>query len=696
MSVPQNRLPSQMSPMAAGGVSIDPSNGYVTATGGVMSNIDDYLRPKNKAKKMRNFHQFTRGCFSSGGGGWARDLASGLNAGAAFLDFGTYVDALGTKFLLAQVADKLYSYDIVAHAGTAVVTGLNSTALPCMRRAAPTLGITANPFTIYCNGKQEPIKIYNATAGNAPNTSATLGFTNGFLTETATIGGTITAGDKINISLTSTILTVSPTVVTYTVVAGDATTTIAGALATALNALATLSVAGLSATSAAAVITISYPQNAVVTFAQSVTGAATETVTLAAGPATPVFPGTFNGLRYTKPALCTPFASRMAYTGFANTGTSGNAVACQVLISSLGNAETFAQSTPTRATDAWSVPIPPELGLPTAITFFRPLTNVASEILVIGCQNGMAVVTGTDATSFNIQIQSDEFGIPSNRTFIKLDNMLAFLATDGFRVYTGQNTIQNLIPDTFTLDIYDEFLKIDRTKWQAAHAVHHRDTQEVWFWVPYTGDAGLCKHAFVFQYNTIDGQPIWYFIDNTICQASIEFNSTFYGGNDVGLVQKWYGVNNYDDASAGGAAQNIIPGSELILSYIGVGNPAQFCSVEHTVVGGGVNNQPNAPTYQKFLITAAACEKMDDGSTRMQQQQPINFLLQSTSKPQTALDTWVIGTAAFPSNDPKFLDDFVSIGHGRFWQMSLVCNDSSHNLDFTFLSTTLSVGGQRV
>lgn len=716
MSVPQQKLPAQISQLAQQGIAIDAR--FTSASGGVLTNVDDFFRASlpDRPKNIRNFHQFTRGVFSSSGGGWQRDCTPALNGGGSkTLDFGVYIDALGNQFLMVQVGNTLYNYVPSATpaattgsgAGTAItgMTALNATALPCIRPASPTT-TTSNPFTVYCNGKQEPVKLFNTAAGSAPNTASTLGFNNGFYTETFTIaGGPFNAADKLSITATNNPtnavlpLILSPHTVTYTVVAGDTALTAAVGLAALINADATAASAGVTATAANGVITVSFPiqYSGLITWSAASTGA--ETITPAAGPTNPTWPGVFNGLTYTKPALCSPFLGRMAFAAFANTGASGNAVGNVLLISSLGDAERFAQSTPARATDAWSIPIPPVLGAPTALFNFRPLTNVASEVLIVGCQNGMALVRGTDASNFVLEIQSTQFGVPSNRAFVQIDNLVLFMATDGFRQYNGDNNITTLITETLSLDFYDEFLKIDKTKWAVSHAVHHRDTQEVWFWVPYGStyaDAGNPGHAFIMNYNTLGGKPIWYFKDNTLCNASIEFNHQFYGGGNTGLIQLWYnGASQYDDAqSTVGAAQNIIPGAEIVLAPVGVGNPAQFCSINNVLIGAAKGNQ-------KFLINAATWELRDDGSSAKTQQQPYNYPLQTSVLPQTVLGTvpppeWTLGLSAFPQDESSFISGYVPRGHGRLWEFSLSCNDSSHNLDFTFLQATISLGGQRV
>ena len=101
-------------------------------------------------------------------------------------------------------------------------------------------------------------------------------------TETATIGGSSTAGDAIALTATSAGVSGSPVTVTYTVKNGDTTTTMAAALAALVNANTALTNAGISAAAAAAVVTLTYPTSLTVAWSRSITGT-TETLTLASG-----------------------------------------------------------------------------------------------------------------------------------------------------------------------------------------------------------------------------------------------------------------------------------------------------------------------------------------------------------------------------------------------------------------------------
>jgi hypothetical protein len=133
--------------------------------------------------------------------------------------------------------------------------------------------------------------VVRVTDGTDTAATASVGGTS-FTKETATIGGTITNGDAVRITATSSGITGSPVTVSYAVGASDTVSTIAAGLKALINANSAFQAVNLTATVVGAVVTIVYPTSLTVTWSQAVTGSATETVTLAAGTAT-VYGATF-------------------------------------------------------------------------------------------------------------------------------------------------------------------------------------------------------------------------------------------------------------------------------------------------------------------------------------------------------------------------------------------------------------------
>jgi hypothetical protein len=106
---------------------------------------------------------------------------------------------------------------------------------------------------------------------------------------TATVGGTITAGDVVSLTFTGTALSTSPQTVSRTVVGGDTISTIGTALVTAINGNGVLSAAGITATlnTQAFIVPIYFAgqKGQTVTVTSSVTGGGTTTETATISPA---------------------------------------------------------------------------------------------------------------------------------------------------------------------------------------------------------------------------------------------------------------------------------------------------------------------------------------------------------------------------------------------------------------------------
>lgn len=115
---------------------------------------------------------------------------------------------------------------------------------------------------------------------------------------TATVGGSATSTDVLNLAFANGNLPLGTKTVSYTVRGGDTLNSIAAALAAAINADTDLGPLGITAAAASAVVTVSYPSvppNAVpptpsipppsnaTALTSSLSGGATETLTIAAG-----------------------------------------------------------------------------------------------------------------------------------------------------------------------------------------------------------------------------------------------------------------------------------------------------------------------------------------------------------------------------------------------------------------------------
>ena len=138
-------------------------------------------------------------------------------------------------------------------------------------------------------GSQAALNVWGVRSTDGTDTAASVSLTDdptvaNVAQETVTVSGTLTVGDQLKLTITNSKISATPVVVEYTTVTADTVDTMAAGLAAAINANTTLHLANMTATVAAAEVTISYPiLLGSVTFAESITGTATETLTLAAG-----------------------------------------------------------------------------------------------------------------------------------------------------------------------------------------------------------------------------------------------------------------------------------------------------------------------------------------------------------------------------------------------------------------------------
>lgn len=134
----------------------------LSVDGGLATYVSDFRRPTNKAKVLNNMNQAKRGVTTSRFRGWERVREDVFNGGATFLGFFEFLLAAdGSSNLLFQVGDELYSYDFGTETETAIMTGLNTTAIPTIQMFQP---YAVGPsFGVYTNGEDEPRTIVDLT-----------------------------------------------------------------------------------------------------------------------------------------------------------------------------------------------------------------------------------------------------------------------------------------------------------------------------------------------------------------------------------------------------------------------------------------------------------------------------------------------------------------------------------------------------
>jgi len=414
------------------------------------------------------------------------------------------------------------------------------------------------------------------------------------------------------------------------------------------------------------------------------------------------WPGVFqlNKKTYSKPKYCTYFNNRMAYFGFDPTTNA----ALDVLISNQGTAENFTTSPTLLATDAVAFTIP-GLGLPTGITAFRLTNTNNQEVLVLGYQRGIAVVMGngvtSDATTYQADILTAEYGLMSNRTFNQIQNDLYFLSTNGVRNFSNLTVNANLLNSNLTFQMQDFISSITTTPIAGsnvlynsqAFAVHHRATLEVQFWVPLsvdgTGGANFQnQHAIIMNYNTATPvpqqiTPIFSTKSNTSVSCGIEFQGVMYGGGYDGFLQKHYTGNTYNGGAIGG---------NIGLALVSGPSPQQNIELRQgLVITEGGNQNFNVLTY--FYT-----KQVDGTMLRTPSPEEVQTLIAEvgglTILGSVQFIDWTLGFSSFPANHIKQLY-FEASGEGPYMEFNLSTNGIDQSLDFGGLAYTITTGGLR-
>lgn len=210
--------------------------------------------------------------------------------------------------------------------------------------------------------------------------TATLAVATSAAQSTATIAGSLTVGDTLQLIATSSAVTGSPVTVSYVTRAADTPTLMAAALVILINANAALSAAGVFASNVAGVITIAAPAplSPAIVWTKNVTGAASETITIASTTAgqggvtiTSLFTGLLgNGASYTISAGSTPSTWNVLLqppTGIAELFIS---LPSAGFARALANAINIGQNAGRGPSNSFTAVVnPPAVGLPTAGTF---------------------------------------------------------------------------------------------------------------------------------------------------------------------------------------------------------------------------------------------------------------------------------------------------------------------------------------
>lgn len=381
------------------------------------------------------------------------------------------------------------------------------------------------------------------------------------------------------------------------------------------------------------------------------------------------WPVTIGSTSYSKPRYCEVFANRAVFAGFDSNPFT-------VVLSN--------QNDPTNytiagvATDAGAFDVPSQLGKITGMRALRLSNDNNDQVLIIGCERGMALVTGYSGTTFAMKDLTREYGLASNRSWIQLQNDLLFWSTDGLRRFSQLVTNANLINASLTFNLQDLVNRIPSSKFDKIFAVHHPATQEVQFWLPVDSDTNP-SHAVILNYNTRDPSsdsyeqlnPIFSTKDGLTITAGLEYAGTMYCGTSDGYLQTHYNGDTYDGTTISW---------DFMTPLISSNSPTQSASLRKFVI---ITDGP----AQQFQATAYTVDTLANGASEYKQRDSRSLSVASSSI--TKVGTWASGTTtSYPH-----LIDFTSKGNGRYWALRLSGSNSGDHISLVGVQSILTVGG---
>lgn len=383
------------------------------------------------------------------------------------------------------------------------------------------------------------------------------------------------------------------------------------------------------------------------------------------------WPTTVVGRTFQKPLYSEEFLGRQAFSGFTDYPSA-------VLLTQANSYESMTTSSSPVATDAGWLDMPGALGPVTGLRALR--TTNDSTVLIVACQRGVAVISGTDSTNFAAKELTRQFGIPSNRTWFQVQNDLYFLANDGVRRFTT-SSLAGLLNTQKGYLIQDLLNGLDRSKLGQAFSVYNSPKREAQIWVCNQGDSSP-SHAIVLNFDTqdpndssseYDTDPIYSTMDGVTLLSGTYLNGVSFVGTADGYLKQLFTGDDFD-------------GTPIAWSYVSplipANSPAQGSSNKKWVI-------MTEGSDQAFTAEAYTVQIQGNGATKLQLND--TRVLASAGISSNNIGTWQSGTS---TNYPKLIN-FDSRGSGRFWTIRLRGVNAGDHIDLTGIQTILTVGGLR-
>ncbi|MGE0200347.1 MAG: hypothetical protein AB7P76_05195 [Candidatus Melainabacteria bacterium] len=213
----------------------------------------------------------------------------------------------------------------------------------------------------------------------------------------------------------------------------------------------------------------------------------------------------------------------------------------------LSELETPENFTPdTGATSAGAIQVSPGDGerITGLKSLFLPIEN--EEVLIIFKENTTYMLTGHDADTFNLQRLSQEFGAVNHHSIVVVGNELMFLSREGVTTLSTATLQGNLTTGFISDKIRRRFDRLNPESLNESFAIHLRNRQEVWWFVP-DGSAMENNRVLVYNYaNAAQVGPVWSVRSGITAACGALVEGVLYTGSYSGFVHQQLIGNSYD------------------------------------------------------------------------------------------------------------------------------------------------------
>lgn len=402
---------------------------------------------------------------------------------------------------------------------------------------------------------------------------------------------------------------------------------------------------------------------------------------------------------YGYPAFCESFLNRAVYAGWSNTLAS-QGILYNIIITNAGSFNTCTQNATPQATDGVVMQVPAICGRPTAIRVVQLTNQTNSQAVIVGCQKGVCVITGTNATDFALVVLTLRYGIPSNRAFAQIDNDMIYLATDGLRSYSALIVNANLLTDAISYGIQDLVQTFDQAFLNRAFIVTHQQTKDIQCWVPQlasngASSAGHCNLGLVYNYG--DSSAVVSAIPQLSFACSIrngfnmpcaiemqDYNNnnlwTMFSGGETGFLYTHYNGNTADGAPLAWAADFPMT---TATNNLGTG----FSVHKVYIICEGQQQHFYANSlFSTMMANGSIQKKNDPAGGQLIQTPPVNAAIFGQAK---------FGSATFGNPSWVQLLEYSPVGDARLLEVQLQGSAKEDTIDLIGAFYVLNAGGQR-